>query len=578
MKRIVLIYLLPFLLAMLVATILYQSIIKTRFVKKEIKIEIVLDAYQESDLQFIVEDNKSFNIENIQTIHIPKAENHKVVFTIPLLEKVGRLRIDPSYSIGKWNIHKITLIGLSKKIEFKGESLKSKFIATNNIKSYVLDSNGSLYVESDGNDSNIISQFYFKQYQNTLSITPSIYLFPLLISLCLAIFVLYIVRVKSMSLLHIEITPQYLILATFIIIIVLPGIWMTLFPVSKISESENRILKSKPVFDFTNITTYPREYSEYYEDNFGFKKELSTLNSWFKFKIFNTSSKPNSVCVGKNGWLFSLDPINSGDYQNKTLYTNEQLNTIKHNLEEAKQWHEKRGIHFFVMVLPIKSSIYPEYLPDNIKKKNTISKLNQLSAYLEENSTTKIIDVTPELLKAKKTQDVYYKHDIHWNFSGGYLGYKKLMDEMSKYNADLKPITLINYKEGRTLKNNADLSKQLSLENILINNETDLNRITKYPFDEVTPEIYSNTPTKQSTRRTAIKKSNLPKAVVYRDSFFNLMITFFSENFSDCVYLWTNNMTLEVIEKETPGYVVYEIIESDIDKLLEANPDWMNNN
>jgi len=578
MKRIVLTYLLPILLAALTANILYHSIIKTNFVKKEIKIEIVLDAYQESDLQFIVEDNKSFKIENIQTVHIPESKNHKVAFTIPLLEKAGRLRIDPSYSVGKWNIHKITLIGLSNKIEFKGEALKSKFSATNDIKTYALNNDGSLYVESDGNDANIISQFYFKQYQNTLSITPSIYLFPLLISLCLSIFVLYVVRVKLLSLIHVEITAQHLILAAFIMMITLPSIWMTLFPVSKISESENRILKSKPVFDFTNITIYPREYSEYYEDNFGFKKELSTLNSLFKFELFNTSSKPNSVCVGKDGWLFSVDPINSGDYQNKTLYTNEQLNTIKHNLEEAKQWHEKRGIHFFVMVLPIKSSIYPEYLPDNIKKKNTISKLNQLSAYLEKNSTTKIIDVTPELLKAKNTQDVYYKHDIHWNFNGGYLGYKKLMNEMSKYNSDLKPITLINYTEGRILKNNADLSKQLSLENILINNETDLNRITKYPFDEVDPTIYSATPVKQKTRRTAIKKSKLPKAVVYRDSFFNLMITFFSENFSDCVYIWSNNMTLEVIETETPGYVVYEILESDIDKLLEANPDWMKKN
>ena len=578
MKRIVLTYILPFLLAALTAYILYQSIIKTSFVKKEIKIEILLDSYQESDLQFIVEDNKSFKIENIQTIHIPEAKNHKIVFTIPLLEKIGRLRIDPSYSIGKWNIHKITLIGLSNKIEFKGELLKSKFLATNDIKTYNLNNDGSLLVESDGNDSNIISQFYFKQYENTLSVTPSIYLFPLLISICLSIFVLYIIRVNFISIIQVEITAHHLMLVAFILIITLPGIWMTLFPVNKISESENRILKSKPVFDFTNITTYPKEYSEYFEDNFGFKKELSALNSLFKYKLFNTSSKPNSVCVGKDGWLFSVDPINSGDYQNKTLYTDEQLSTIKHNLEEAKQWHEKRGIHFFVMVLPIKSSIYPEYLPNNIKKKNTISKLNQLSSYLEKNSTAKIIDVTPELLKAKKTQDVYYKHDIHWNFNGGYLGYKKLINEMSKYNSDLKPITLINYTEGRVLKNNADLSKQLSLENILINNETDLNRTTKYPFDEVDPTIYKNTPTKQKTRRTAIKKSKLPKAVVYRDSFFNLMITFFSENFSDCVYIWTNNMTLEVIETETPGYVVYEIIESDIDKLLEANPDWMKNN
>lgn len=578
MKRLILTYLIPLVFAIGSAFLLYTAITKTDFTQKEIKLEITLDAFQESELQFMIEDDEIFKLENIQTIHIPKASKQTIEITIPSLEKSGRLRIDPSYTLGKWNIYKIKLKGLDKSFEFSGNEIITNFFAANHIKTYEVKSDGSVFIESNGNDSNLISSFYFKKYEGVLNQTPYIYLFPLLLSICFSILILYTLNKKLQYFNENKITSHHILLFSFICLISLPAIWMNLLPSEKISESENRTLKSKPVFNFTNILSYPKEFTEYYEDNFGFKKTLTSLNSYYKLKAFNASSKPNSVNIGKDNWLFSVDPINSGDYQNKKTYSPEELIKIKHNLEEAKQWHENRGIHFFVMILPIKSSIYSEYLPENMKKKNNISKLIQLRDYLEKNSSAKIIDLTNELLEAKKIHHVYYKHDIHWNFDGGYLGYKKLIQNMAEFNADLKPITLVNYKKEINLKTNADLSKQLSLETILANEEPDYKRICDYPFEEITPPEYSSTTLKQKTRRTIIRKSRLPKAVVYRDSFFNMMITFFSENFSDCVYLWSDEMSQEVIEKEVPNFVVYEMIEANIDKLLEDNPDWMKEN
>lgn len=578
MKRLVLTYLIPLVIAVGTAFLLYKAITKTDFTQKEIKLEIVLDAFQESELQFMIEDDEIFKIENIQTIHVPKASKHIIELTIPSLEKSGRLRIDPSYTLGKWNIHKITLKGLDKSFVFSGIDIVNNFSPINHIKTYEVKPDGTVYIESNGNDSNLISNFYFKKYEGVLNQTPYIYLFPLLLSICFSILVLYALNKKLQYFNEHKITSNHILLLSFICLISMPAIWMNLLPTEKISESENRVLKSKPVFNFANILSYPKEFTEYFEDNFGFKKTLTSLNSYYKLKAFHASSKPNSVNIGKDNWLFSVDPINSGDYQNKKIYTPEELTKIKHNLEEAKQWHEKRGIHFFVMILPIKSSIYTEYLPDNMKKKNNTSKLIQLRDYLENNSSAKIIDLTRELLDAKKTQQVYYKQDIHWNFDGGYLGYKKLIQTMSEFNSDLKPITLENYKKEIKLKTNADLSKQLSLETILANEEPDYKRTCDYPFEEISPPEYSSTTLKQKTRRTIIRKSRLPKAIVYRDSFFNMMITFFSENFSDCVYLWTDEMSQEVIEKEAPNFVVYEMIEANIDKLLEDNPDWMKEN
>ena len=278
------------------------------------------------------------------------------------------------------------------------------------------------------------------------------------------------------------------------------------------------------------------------------------------------------MAVGKNSWLFSTDQSVVGDYQNRKLYTDDELKTIQYNLEEAYDWYKARGIHFFVMIMPVKSNIYPEYLPDMIKREKDSSKLQQLVGFMEKNSHVKIIDATQELMNAKSGAEVYYQHDIHMNFQGGFIAYQKLMKAMNEVNPDLKAVPESDYEKVLKHIHNADLSRQLSLEHVLLNDEWHLEKKGKVAYETVDPPVYETVSFLQPIVRTQIKNSKLPKAVVYRDSFFNLIMPYFSENFSDCIYIWSKEMSVEVIDKETPGYVVYEFLESGIDKLLEDNP------
>jgi alginate O-acetyltransferase complex protein AlgJ len=278
------------------------------------------------------------------------------------------------------------------------------------------------------------------------------------------------------------------------------------------------------------------------------------------------------VVVCKNSWLYPTDITIAGDYQNRKLYSDSELKTIQFNLEEANRFYETKGIHFFVLIMPIKSNIYPENLPNSIVREQHISKLNQLKEYMDKHSAVEIIDVSTELLASKSSAEVYYQHDIHMNFQGGYITYKKLMDKMSKFNPDLKPIPANNYKKVLKHIHNADLSRQLSLEDVLLNDEWHLEKTTAVAYEPVESPAYSTVSMLQPIVRTQIKESKLPKAVVFRDSFFNLIMPYFSEHFSDCIYIWSREMSFEVIDKEQPGFVVYEMLESGIDKLLEDNP------
>ncbi|MBN8696826.1 MAG: hypothetical protein J0L87_09860 [Bacteroidetes bacterium] len=572
MKSLLLKYILPFIASVLVGYFLYCSFIQTDLVRKEVKMELILDADQASDVQFFMEDNKQFKVENMRSMKIDApAKNIRLLYEIPFVYNPGRIRLDPGLTRGKWLVKKLVFKGLAGDISYSPEELYEKFKPENDIKTFQLIPGEGLLVESNGHDPFIISKFSYAPFFIFLNTKPRIYYFPLLLSLSLAFFVFYFLNKRLGAFVDKEITTDHYFVILFLGLLTLPLIWKSFFPQTA-NSGENRSLQEKPVFSISEIVKYPKRFNSYFEDNFGFRKELSTLNSYYKLKLFNASSKPELVAVGKNSWLFSTDQSVVGDYQNRKLFSLGELQTIQYNLEEAYDWYKARGIHFFVMIMPVKSNIYPEYLPDMIKREKDSSKLQQLAGFMEKNSHVKIIDASLDLINAKPAAEVYYQHDIHMNFQGGFIAYKRLMKAINEVNPDLKAVPESDYEKVLKHIHNADLSRQLSLEHVLLNDEWHLEKKKEVAYETVDPPVYETASILQPTVRTQIKNSKLPKAVVYRDSFFNLIMPYFSENFSDCIYIWSKEMSVEVIDKETPGYVVYEFLESGIDKLLEDNP------
>ena len=59
---------------------------------------------------------------------------------------------------------------------------------------------------------------------------------------------------------------------------------------------------------------------------------------------------------------------------------------------------------------------------------------------------------------------------------------------------------------------------------------------------------------------TEIAGSNLPRAVVIRDSFMSAVAPFLSEHFSRAVYVWRNDFDAASIEAEHPDVVIQEIV------------------
>ena len=58
----------------------------------------------------------------------------------------------------------------------------------------------------------------------------------------------------------------------------------------------------------------------------------------------------------------------------------------------------------------------------------------------------------------------------------------------------------------------------------------------------------------------AIPGSALPRAVIFRDSFFSRLAPFTSEHFSRAVYLWQNDFDANIVSQEHPDVVIQEIV------------------
>lgn len=157
----------------------------------------------------------------------------------------------------------------------------------------------------------------------------------------------------------------------------------------------------------------------------------------------NTYIESTQVLLGKEDWLFYKstedgDPIS--DYQGINHYDGATMQAIADKLTNERNQFANYGIDFYILSIPNKSSVYPEYMPDTIERKDTTSRTDLLMKYLEENTDLNVVDAKPILEKAKKKKQVYYKSDTHFNQIGAFVTVQALKDKIDGKTDSLKDV------------------------------------------------------------------------------------------------------------------------------------------
>lgn len=252
----------------------------------------------------------------------------------------------------------------------------------------------------------------------------------------------------------------------------------------------------------------------------------------------------NNVVIGKQGWFYIDDNSSMLNYQGRLTYSDNELSSIKNTIESQQEWLSKRGIPLLIVVVPNKETIYPEFMPDNIKKVKELTRLDQLVDYLGKHSKTEILDLRDVLQKNKGNYQLYYKDDSHWTGYGAYLGYVEILKKMSLYFPEVAPLPLSDFSVTST-PSKSQLSALIGLSD-------------RYP-EQCLEFSYSG----EAEGRYQLYK--IPSVMIYHDSFFEYLRPFISNHYDKAieypVAAFPYPFDQAAIETLKPDIVMYIIVE-----------------
>lgn len=371
----------------------------------------------------------------------------------------------------------------------------------------------------------------------------------------------------------------YAILSTlvFLIIICLP-LSNHIFHFSEkkeISKSEKRVLATKPKLDIQKLDPFPTAYETYFNDHFIHREKLLKLHTYIHFFWFKQSPLPEKVDVGKDSWLFYTEKERAV-YEGTFKLNSIEIDKIVDELNRRDSILQSMNIPFVILIAPTKAEIYSDQLPSYYRR--TGKTLTQEIIKNIQNRT-KIPVVYPKeaLTKAKKKFQTYHQFDNHWNQLGAFFAYSELMQKIKKHfpNLKIKMLKMEDVKLKKEITNGGNLANMIGLDHLL--------KETNYTFEvknkkakEAPKQNYKPIPgfayPAEYETVSEIKNSNLPKALIIRDSYINAMMPYLNESFSKSSYIfdaWQYKLNDEILKNESPDIFILEIYEPHISNILD---------
>lgn len=350
-----------------------------------------------------------------------------------------------------------------------------------------------------------------------------------------------------------------------------------------VSEKEKRNLAAKPYILKENRLNQNlfAEYSAYFDDRFGGRQKLISLNKQITYKILRASIYNDRAIKGKGNWYFytiKTDGDNLSDFYKTNLMTETELSEFKNRLLKATNWCKEQNIPFVFLICPNKHSVYSEFYP--FDRPAGITRADQITAIFDE---LDIPYVFPRdyLISRKKDFDYpfYWETETHWNSQGAYLAFTLLKEKIQEALPEVN-FPSIEYESGGAhsskLSGNVTL---LGLEDIDITypvipknwkflseyfvfTKPDMSKVgdTWNDFYFYLRDKGNETKGGVHTKST---NENLPRALIFRDSFFRSMIPFVSPLFSETEYMWKHftEADKDYILQFKPDIIIFENVE-----------------
>lgn len=267
--------------------------------------------------------------------------------------------------------------------------------------------------------------------------------------------------------------------------------------------------------------------------------------------------------VGNDGWLYFTTFNEIADYQRTNRFPRGTLADFQERLDAIDARLKSKGITFLVVIPPDKATIYPEHVPDQLKVLRGKSRLDQFVDAMRQDGTTPLLDLRPALQEAAKTQQIYYKTDLHWNVFASYIAYTQILSALSDRYPELRPHPYSDYRVSATGPSTFGMPALMGVQSI------------KEMFWQLHPQFNTGVhvtaiplldPPTQTVRFAAGPNQNLPRLLIYHDSFMPEIIRFLEPHFSTTISVFRNGdpaiWSLNWVDAVKPDIVILEFNES----------------
>ena len=349
---------------------------------------------------------------------------------------------------------------------------------------------------------------------------------------------------------------------TIIFLISLPIIFFN--SNQEISEKENRKLAEKPLLikeNHLNMNIF-EEYDYYLQDHFGFRNQLIQLDAKnpLKTKSSTVIGSIGRAIEGKNGWYFFTDSTNGNnflDFHKRNLLNYKQVEQLSERIYKITEWCKEQNILFIFLIGPNKHSVYEEFYPYD--RPEGITRADQITKIFDE---LKVPYIFPrDFLISKKTEyDIpfYYETDTHWNPLGAYLVSTLIREKIESF-FPTKNFPKIEYE--------TKIDYSMTFGDLLLILGIEKSKSTQprlIPIGHDNADYYEYLKNEGVNYvNTKGSDKNLPRALIFRDSFFYALEPFISPLFSNAEYRGKpfSDEDKDYVLQYKPDIIIFESVE-----------------
>ncbi len=172
---------------------------------------------------------------------------------------------------------------------------------------------------------------------------------------------------------------------------------------------------------------YAARETNFLRSSFGFQGDVIRLYNQIQYNVFDIAGTEN-VVIGKQGYIYEQRYIDS--YYGKNFTGDEKLIKRAAAAKELQDTLARHGIFLFTVFAPGKGSFYPEYIPNNKRRKRGKTSIESCVAAYKK-AGVNYIDFESYLISIKDTSKypLYSRGGIHWTYYGEVL----VFDSILKY-------------------------------------------------------------------------------------------------------------------------------------------------